>query len=45
MFADKAKAYLNEAPFRGSTLGLAPCLLERLERLARDKHFTDKKVL
>ncbi len=42
MFAGKAAAYLNEAPFRCSTLGWAPDLAQkhytRLERHATDKH-------
>jgi hypothetical protein len=42
IFACKAKAYPSEAPFRCSTLGLAPGLtrknLTRLERLTEDKH-------
>ncbi len=42
MFVGKARTYPNEAPFRCSTLGLAPGLAlkqyTRLERLARDKH-------
>jgi hypothetical protein len=41
MFADKASAYLSEAPFRCSTLGYAPGLSHkhqtRLERLVREK--------
>ncbi len=38
MFAGKAGAYLSEAPFRCSTLGLAPGLTQtKQERLARDK--------
>jgi hypothetical protein len=41
MFADKAEAYLREAPFKCSTLGQTPGLTPkhkaRLERLSRDK--------
>ncbi len=42
MFAIKAGAYMNESPFRCSTLGYAPGLthkhLTRLERVAKNKH-------
>jgi hypothetical protein len=42
MFAGKAGAYLSEAPFRLSSLGLEFCpnpqTLKKLEKLARDKH-------
>jgi hypothetical protein len=42
MFAGKARAYLSEAPFSCSTLGLARGLihkyLTRLEKLASDKY-------
>ena len=38
MNADKAKAYLSEAPFRCSTPGLTCNHYTRLEKLARDKH-------
>ena len=37
MFAVKAGAYTNEAPFRCSTLGLTHKYKTRLERLAMDK--------
>jgi len=42
MFASKASAYSSKAPFRCSTLGLAPDLAHKLwawpERLVRDKY-------
>ncbi len=42
IFMCKARAYLNEAPFRRSPIGWAPGLTHkhqtRLERPARDKH-------
>ncbi len=44
MFAGKARAFPSKAPFRYSTLGQAPGLIHkhqtRLERLAKDKHFS-----